>query len=66
MRAYRVTGAVLTTYSGRKVRVDMETEIFKKPLRVVEDMILDGFVKACKDSDDPFVAIECKIKNVFV
>ena len=65
MNPYRITSATLTTYSGRKVHVNLETEIFNKPLRQVKDMILDGFIKACKSSD-PFVSIECKTKQVFV
>ena len=65
MNPYRITSATLTTYSGRKVKVTLETEIFNKPLRIVKDMILDGFIKACKSSD-PFVSIECKTKSVFV
>ena len=58
MEPYRITSAVLVSYSGRKVPVQMESEVFTKPLHFVKESILDGFVSMCKQSDDPFVKIE--------
>ena len=62
MNAYRITQAVLTTYSGNKVTVELETEVFDKPLRVVKEKLLDGFIRMQGVCDDPFVRIECRIK----
>lgn len=62
---YRITQATLTTYSGKKVTVELETEFFSKPLRVVKEILLDSFVKMCKSSTDPFVKIECKPQPLF-
>ena len=62
---YRITQATLTTYSGRKVVADIESEIFTEPIKKVKDKILDGFIKACSKSTDPFVKIECKVKYLF-
>lgn len=65
MNPYRITQATLTTYSGKKVTVKLETDVFSKPLRVVKEILLDGFVKMCKSSPDPFVKIECKTQPLF-
>lgn len=65
MNPYRITQATLTTYSGKKVTVKLETEVFSKPLRVVKEILLDGFVNMCKSSTDPFVKIECKTQPLF-
>lgn len=65
MNPYRITQATLTTYSGKKVTVKLETDVFNKPLRVVKEILLDGFVKMCKSSTDPFVKIECKTQTLF-
>lgn len=65
MNPYRITQATLTTYSGKKVTVKLETDVFSKPLRVVKEILLDGFVKMFKSSPDPFVKIECKTKPLF-
>ena len=66
MNPYLITSATLITYSGKKVSVDIiESEIFSKPIRVVKEHILDGFCKACKSSNDPFVGIEVKTKPLF-
>lgn len=65
MSPYKITSATLTTYSGRKVEIKLESEIFSKPLRVVKEQILDSFIKMCKESTDPFVKIECKTKPLF-
>lgn len=58
MEPYRITRAVFVSYSGKKASVALETEVFTKPLHFVKERILDGFVKMCKQSDDPFVKIE--------
>lgn len=65
MNPYRITKATLTTYSGKKVDIEVEPTIFTKPLRVVKEMLLDGLVKMCKESTDPFVNIECKTQPLF-
>ena len=62
---YRITQATLTTYSGKKVTVELETEFFSKPLRVVKEILVDSFVKMCKSSTAPFVKIECKTQPLF-
>ena len=66
MNPYLITSATLTTYSGKKVSVEIvDSQIFSKPVRVVKEQILDGFCKACKSSNDPFVGIEVKTKPLF-
>ena len=65
MQPYRITQATLTTYSGRKVVADIESEIFTEPLRKVKDRLLDGFIKACSNSTDLFVSIYVKVKPLF-
>lgn len=66
MNPYMITSAILTTYSGKKVSVEIvSSEIFSKPVRVVKELILDNFCKACKSSSDPFVGIEVKTKPLF-
>ena len=65
MSPYIITSAILTTYSGKKVHVLLESKVFTEPLRKVKDAILNAFIKACKTTTDPFVAIECKTKPLF-
>ena len=66
MNPYLITSATLTTYSGKKVSVEIvDSQIFSKPVRVVKEQILDGFCTACKSSNDPFVGIEVKTKPLF-
>lgn len=65
MQPYCITQATLITYLGRKVVADIESEIFTEPLRKVKDKILDGFIKACSKSTDPFVKIDIKVKPLF-
>lgn len=62
---YRIESATFTTYSGRKVTVEMETEILKEPVRKVKERILDTFCKMCSKSKDPFVSIEVKTVPAF-
>ena len=66
MSPYLITSATLITYSGKKVSVEIiESKVFNKPIRAVKEQILDGFCKACKGSNDPFVGIEVKTKPLF-
>ena len=58
MEPYRITRVVFVSYSGKRVSVTLETEVFTKPLHFVKEKILDGFVAMCKQSDDPIVKIE--------
>lgn len=63
---YKITDATLFTYSGRKVKVTLESQIFTEPIRKVKERILDAFISMCKDSKDPFVRIEdVSIKPLF-
>ena len=66
MNPYTTTSAVLTTYSGKKIAVEIESEVFREPLRKVKERLLDGFIAMCKESADPFVGIEVKTKALFV
>lgn len=65
MEPYTITQATLVTYSGKRVPIRPSKEIFTKPIRIIKDAILYGFVKACKGSRDPFVRIEVRIQPVF-
>ena len=63
---YKVTNVTLLTYSGKTVKVTLESEIFTEPIRRVKDRILDAFTSMCKDSKDPFVRIkDISIKPIF-
>lgn len=61
---YKITQAKLITYSGKSVPIEIEDKIFTEPIRKVKDMILDTFVKMCKESRDPFVKIEVRTKEL--
>ena len=65
MEPYTITQATLVTYSGKRVPIIPSKEIFTKPIRIIKDAILDGFVKACKGSRAPFVRIEVRTQPVF-
>lgn len=66
IKPYKITDATLFTYSGRKVKVTLESQIFTEPIRKVKERILDAFISMCKDSKDPFVRIEdVSIKPLF-
>ena len=55
---YRITSATLVTYSGKRAKIQIQSEVFTEPLPKVKDRILDAFVQMCKSSGDPFVRIE--------
>jgi hypothetical protein len=64
MNPYGIAQAKLITYSGKVVPIEVESKVFTEPIRNVKDMILDAFIKACKESKDPFVRIEVKTKEL--
>ena len=64
MTPYRITQAKLITYSGKVVPIEVESKVFTEPIRKVKDMILDAFVKAFKESKDPFVRREVRTKEL--
>lgn len=64
MTPYKITQAKLITYSGRVVPIEIEETVFTQPIRKVKDMILDSFVRMCKESRDPFVKIEVRTKEL--
>lgn len=61
---YKITQAKLITYSGRSVPIEIEDKVFFEPVRKVKDKILDAFCNMCKWSQDPFVRIEVRIKEL--
>lgn len=65
MKPYRITKAILTTYSGKKHSVDLDSEILTKPVRIIKEKLLDGFCAMCSNSTDPFVKIEVVTKPLF-
>ena len=65
MEPYTITQATLVTCWGKRVPIIPSKEIFTKPIRIIKDAILDGLVKACKGSRDPFVRIEIRTHPVF-
>lgn len=64
MIPYIITKAKLITYSGKVVPIEAESRVFTEPIRKVKEMILDAFIKACKEPRDPFVKIEVKTKEL--
>lgn len=64
MMPYKITQAKLITYSGRSVPIEIEDKVFFEPVRKVKDKILDAFCDMCKGSQDPFVRIEVRIKEL--
>ena len=64
MKPYRITQAKLITYSGKAVPIDVGNNILTEPIRKVKDKILDAFINKCKESKDPFVKIEVRIKEL--
>ena len=65
MQPYLITQAKLITYSGRIVPIELSPNIFSEPIRKVKDKILDSFAKMGKESKDPFVRVDCRIKPIF-
>ena len=65
MTPYLITKVQLITYSGRIVPIELSPNIFSEPIRKVKDKILDSFSKMGKESKDPFVRVDCRIKPVF-
>lgn len=64
MTPYKITSATITTYSGKRVEMSVESEYLTDPVRKVKERMLDWF---CKNTDqrDPFVRIEVKTKQLF-
>lgn len=64
MTPYKITSATITTYSGKRVEMSVESEYLTDPVRKVKERMLDWF---CKHTDqrDPFVRIEVKTKQLF-
>lgn len=65
MKPYLITSTKLITYSGRIVPIELSPNIFYEPIRKVKDKILDSFAKMGKESKDPFVRVDYRIKPVF-
>jgi hypothetical protein len=59
---YIINYAVLTTYGGRKQKVMLDKEIINRPIKKVEDEILDKF--SGTNGDDPFVKCSLSIKEI--
>lgn len=64
MAPYRITQDKLITYSGKVIPVEIESRVFTEPIRKVKEMILDAFIAKCKESNDPFVKIKVKTKEL--
>lgn len=63
---YKITEVTLISYSGKHVKVSMETDYLSIPIRLAKEMVLDHLRKFCKESDDPFVKVaHMKIKHLF-
>jgi hypothetical protein len=65
MIPYKITQAKLITYSGKVIPIEIESKVFTEPLRKVKDKLLDAFISMCKESKDPFVKIEVRIKQLW-
>ena len=65
MKPYRVTKATLITYSGKREVRDVDSEIYTEPIRKVKDMLLDSFIRAYNNPDDPYVKIEVRTVPLF-
>lgn len=57
MTPYKITSATLTTYSGRRHTIDVESEYMTVSVRKVKERMLDWFTSKIKSSD-PFVRKE--------
>ena len=66
MKPYQITQAKLVTYSGKVIPIEIESKVFTEPIRKVKDKILDAFCAMCKNSDDPFVRIEVRTKELIL
>lgn len=64
MTPYKITSATLTTYSGRRHTIDVESEYMTESVRKVKERMLDWFTSKIKSSD-PFVKIELRTKEMF-
>lgn len=63
MTPYKITSATLTTYSGRRHTIDVESEYMTESVRKVKERMLDWFTSKIKSSD-PFVKIELRTKEM--
>ena len=59
---YKIVGATLISYSGRRHPIRIETEPLACPLREAKEKILDTFARMCSHRSDPFVKIEVKTR----
>ena len=64
MIPYKITAVVLTTYSGKRHTIDVESEYMTESVRKVKERMLDWFTSRIKSSD-PFVKIELRTKEMF-
>lgn len=65
MEPYRITSAILITYSGKRHPIKLESEFITKPLRIIKESLLDTFSKMCENNGDPFVRIEVRTEPLF-
>ena len=65
MKPHQITQAKLVTYSGKVIPIEIESKVFTEPIRKVKDKILDAFCAMCKNSEDPFVRIEVRTKELW-
>lgn len=63
---YKITEATMVTYSGRHVKVAVETDYVSYPIKMAKELLLEAFHKCCKDAKDPIVkVIHLKVKHLF-
>lgn len=61
MKPYIITSIALITYSGKKIPLEViDSQILKKPLKIVKEMFLDAFSTM---TDKP-VNVELKVKYI--
>lgn len=61
---YKIVGATLVTYSGKRCTLSIETEVLTIPLWKAKENLLDGLKKCRCATTDPFVSIEVKTKKM--
>jgi hypothetical protein len=62
---YKIVGATLVTYSGKRCTLSIETEVLTIPVWKAKERLLDGLKKCRCSVTDPYVSIEVKVRKMF-
>lgn len=64
MKPYKIKHAILTKYSGKQLKMQVEAGIITIPRKIVEERILDTICNSYNNPHDPIVRIKLVTQSI--